>query len=163
MGTKSDELGAGKCNFEQEINQFLQENTSIDHFQLSAKVGSGVDEFFNAICLFFSFFTFFKFFIHFPFPFSLFLHEIAIPVVDELEVEASKPTVAPSWVPDESSTRCTTCKSAWTVTNRRHHCRMCGLLFCSGCAYQFIPIPQIGKFTPTRVCTGCFEEITGGK
>ena len=37
------------------------------------------------------------------------------------------------WQPDETSDRCATCGIAFTFLVRKHHCRMCGKIFCCGC------------------------------
>ena len=39
------------------------------------------------------------------------------------------------WVADESSDRCTSlnCQRSFSFTVRRHHCRICGGLFCGKC------------------------------
>ena len=47
-----------------------------------------------------------------------------------------------SWVPDSSSTHCHLCKKEFTVWRRRHHCRLCGLLFCATCCSKFIQLPK---------------------
>jgi hypothetical protein len=39
--------------------------------------------------------------------------------------------MAQTWVPDSSSSVCSVCNVEFTFFNRRHHCRLCGLLVCS--------------------------------
>ena len=59
-------------------------------------------------------------------------HEDAITEAWQLE---------PSFVEDESSDGCFKCNTKFTWRNRRHHCKSCGLLFCSNCSsksLQFI-------------------------
>ena len=38
------------------------------------------------------------------------------------------------WAPDNASPICTGCRVAWSANLRRHHCRLCGELFCYACA-----------------------------
>ena len=38
------------------------------------------------------------------------------------------------WVTDDSSPACEHCRRPWTPFRRRHHCRLCGHLFCNRCA-----------------------------
>jgi len=67
----------------------------------------------------------------------------------------------PIWVPDSSSELCTSCKSPFSFTNRRHHCRNCGKLFCHDCCGNMISIPRYSIYTPERVCNDCYKSITG--
>lgn len=40
----------------------------------------------------------------------------------------------PVWVPDGEAAACTECQSQFTIFNRRHHCRLCGHIFCTQCS-----------------------------
>lgn len=42
--------------------------------------------------------------------------------------------ILPSWVPDHSTNECMLCNVPFTLLNRRHHCRTCGLCLCDDCA-----------------------------
>lgn len=53
------------------------------------------------------------------------------------------------WMPDSVSKECYDCCEKFTTFRRRHHCRVCGQIFCSKCCYQEIP----GKIM------GCSGEI----
>jgi hypothetical protein len=48
-----------------------------------------------------------------------------------------------SWRPDDSTENCAKCDGAFTWYNRRHHCRLCGDIFCGDCCKQF----DIGRIT----------------
>jgi len=63
----------------------------------------------------------------------------------------------PPWAPDDSSGVCLGCGSKFTTTNRRHHCRNCGQLFCKKCTQKKCYLPRYG-FTQKkmRVCEKCF-------
>lgn len=46
------------------------------------------------------------------------------------------------WMPDSQCKECYDCHEKFTTFRRRHHCRLCGQIFCSRCCNQEIP----GKF-----------------
>ena len=62
----------------------------------------------------------------------------------------------PIWVPDHERPSCHSCKTVFTLTRRRHHCRNCGEVFCGRCCSQYCPIPKLGFERPVRVCTRCY-------
>nr|CAH7765824.1 unnamed protein product [Callosobruchus chinensis] len=51
------------------------------------------------------------------------------------------------WMPDSVSKECYECSEKFTTFRRRHHCRVCGQIFCSQCCNQQIPGKIFG-------CTG---------
>jgi FYVE/RhoGEF/PH domain-containing protein 5/6 len=59
--------------------------------------------------------------------------------------------VAPVWASDKSSNQCTICLSDFSLLNRRHHCRKCGILVCGDCSKGRI---KIGP-DQVRVCDRC--------
>jgi hypothetical protein len=63
----------------------------------------------------------------------------------------------PPWASDDSSNVCLGCNAKFTTTNRRHHCRNCGQLFCKKCTTKKCFLPRFG-FTQKkmRVCEKCF-------
>lgn len=60
------------------------------------------------------------------------------------------------WVKDSASDCCLLCVDRWTVTNRRHHCRVCGILVCHACSGKTL---DIGDSKSSRVCDGCFNRL----
>ncbi|XP_065940327.1 1-phosphatidylinositol 3-phosphate 5-kinase isoform X5 [Magallana gigas] len=59
------------------------------------------------------------------------------------------------WMPDSSSRECYDCGDRFTTFRRRHHCRVCGQIFCSKCCNQELPGRIIGYKGGIRVCTYC--------
>eukprot|EP01125_Pyxidicula_operculata_P014523 TRINITY_DN4840_c0_g1_i1.p1 TRINITY_DN4840_c0_g1~~TRINITY_DN4840_c0_g1_i1.p1 ORF type:complete len:669 (+),score=114.17 TRINITY_DN4840_c0_g1_i1:138-2144(+) len=70
---------------------------------------------------------------------------------------------APIWQPDDAVQSCHTCKSKFTMFNRRHHCRNCGKCICGNCSKQSCLVKAVHSKLPVRVCDPCFDMITGGK
>ena len=38
-----------------------------------------------------------------------------------------------NWVPDDSTDKCLNCKKLFGMFLRKHHCRLCGYIFCYKC------------------------------
>eukprot|EP00759_Apiculatamorpha_spiralis_P041352 PhF_6_TR40007/c0_g1_i1/m.59374 len=45
------------------------------------------------------------------------------------------------WRPNETVQTCSQCNVPFTVFNRRHHCRLCGGIFCSKCSKNRSCVP----------------------
>ncbi|EAL64291.1 hypothetical protein DDB_G0286231 [Dictyostelium discoideum AX4] len=66
----------------------------------------------------------------------------------------------PKWVEDSHCHNCHKCKASFTLLNRRHHCRRCGLVFCNRCSSNEAKIPQLNyNFVPVRVCDECYRMV----
>ena len=64
----------------------------------------------------------------------------------------------PSWVADAFSQACFSCKTEFSVTNRRHHCRACGQVFCDSCSSNRRDLPRSWRYDkPQRVCNPCYR------
>ena len=63
------------------------------------------------------------------------------------------------WVADRTVDRCT-CGQNFNLLRRKHHCRMCGNIFCNSCTeYSIIPSFANTKFTGShRVCLQCSRK-----
>lgn len=71
------------------------------------------------------------------------------------------------WIPDNSATRCFQCGESFSFLNRRHHCRVCGRIFCGSCSNNCIKIPTIFNTIESPKTTGWLwgntsEEIVVG-
>ncbi|KAK5642357.1 hypothetical protein RI129_008524 [Pyrocoelia pectoralis] len=63
------------------------------------------------------------------------------------------------WMPDSVSKECYECGEKFTTFRRRHHCRVCGQIFCSQCCNQQIPGKIFGCTGDLRVCTYCCKVV----
>ncbi|KAJ0251992.1 1-phosphatidylinositol-3-phosphate 5-kinase FAB1A [Hirschfeldia incana] len=74
------------------------------------------------------------------------------------------------WMPDHSCPVCYECDTQFTVFNRRHHCRLCGRVFCAKCAANSIPSPsdeakdshEESSDRRIRVCNYCYKKWEQG-
>ncbi|KAG2435848.1 hypothetical protein HXX76_007043 [Chlamydomonas incerta] len=67
----------------------------------------------------------------------------------------------PLWLPDSHAAECLSCHLPFRpFTRLRHHCRLCGKIFCSACCHKraLLP-PKYGVRTPQRVCELCWTVL----
>lgn len=65
-------------------------------------------------------------------------------------------------MPDQSCRVCYECDTPFSLFNRRHHCRICGRVFCGKCTQNTLPIVdgQLGicqESERVRACNFCFK------
>jgi len=65
---------------------------------------------------------------------------------------------------DSSRSQCPGCNTPFTYTFRRHHCRLCGDVFCSNCSNNKTILPLDGEEfnVPVRVCNWCMKDVKNG-
>jgi len=73
----------------------------------------------------------------------------------------------PKYHNDNSSQHCLLCIEKFTMYNRRHHCRNCGILCCEPCSTKKLPSSSDnsssggngGKADMQRVCDSCYNKL----
>ncbi|KAI0094504.1 hypothetical protein BDY19DRAFT_880871 [Irpex rosettiformis] len=63
------------------------------------------------------------------------------------------------WMDDELCKECYDCKSVFTTWRRKHHCRICGQVYCSRCASNIIKGARFGHDGMIRICNLCLEKL----
>ncbi|XP_071497537.1 uncharacterized protein [Diadema antillarum] len=58
------------------------------------------------------------------------------------------------WMDDKQVTLCMLCECEFSLTVRKHHCRLCGKIFCSKCTNFFVLTSHSKK--KSRVCEKCY-------
>ena len=63
----------------------------------------------------------------------------------------------PRWLPDYVVKSCLSCSKSFSIFVRKHHCRICGNIFCSRCCNKFT------EFMPfyegrVRACNECYKN-----
>lgn len=71
-------------------------------------------------------------------------------------------------MPDQSCRVCYECDCQFNIFNRRHHCRLCGRVFCAKCSANSVPLSsdvlKSGQEDGDRirVCNYCFKQWKQG-
>jgi len=67
-------------------------------------------------------------------------------------------------VPDALRPSCPGCWQVFSMTRRRHHCRLCGDVFCDACSSSRTVLPLDGPeyAVPVRVCDCCMKDVNKG-
>ncbi|XP_013921886.1 PREDICTED: WD repeat and FYVE domain-containing protein 3 [Thamnophis sirtalis] len=68
-------------------------------------------------------------------------------------------SAADHWVKDEGGDSCSSCSVRFSLTERRHHCRNCGQLFCQKCSRFQSEIKRLKISSPVRVCQNCYYNL----
>mmetsp|Transcript_29853 Transcript_29853/g.50945 ORF Transcript_29853/g.50945 Transcript_29853/m.50945 type:complete len:2213 (+) Transcript_29853:89-6727(+) len=80
------------------------------------------------------------------------------------------------WMPDKLCKHCYSCEAPFTVLRRKHHCRVCGMIFCSTCSAYFVQISEASSLTDSasgvkprdnkgaygtmRTCKMCYDHLS---
>ena len=62
------------------------------------------------------------------------------------------------WMPDKFCKVCYACEEPFTMYRRRHHCRMCGQVFCNNCSSYSIDGALFNVPGLVRACQVCSEQ-----
>ncbi|CAN0405739.1 unnamed protein product [Ectocarpus sp. 8 AP-2014] len=66
----------------------------------------------------------------------------------------------PKWLPDEDTASCSGCGRDFDWARRRHHCRLCGGIFCYACSQFRALLPRsFGSRDPQRLCQPCNARV----
>ena len=62
------------------------------------------------------------------------------------------------WMPDKYCKVCYGCEEPFTMFRRRHHCRMCGQIFCNTCSSYSLDGSMFNTQGLVRACRLCYEQ-----
>jgi RasGEF domain/FYVE zinc finger/RasGEF N-terminal motif len=68
----------------------------------------------------------------------------------EQKLPPANPHSRDHWVPDHVASSCLKCWKLFTLTNRRHHCRNCGILVCGECSSKKLALDSIHDKADTQ-------------
>lgn len=75
---------------------------------------------------------------------------------DALEFEQKQRAEERWWLVDREATHCLNCNSQFTWWLRKHHCRLCGRIFCYYCSNNFVSTRSGRK--KERCCRECYTQ-----
>jgi hypothetical protein len=63
------------------------------------------------------------------------------------------------WLRDEAVDKCMKCNVEFTFTERKHHCRDCGKIFCYRCSGFESEVERLRIMKKVRVCEDCYKNL----
>eukprot|EP01135_Chromosphaera_perkinsii_P001088 Nk52_evm38s158 gene=Nk52_evmTU38s158 len=81
------------------------------------------------------------------------LQDIQLRMADYLETYFQRAI----WKVDNEAVKCPRCDVLFSLTQRKHHCRNCGDIFCNSCTSKRTMIASSKH--PVRVCIECFDKL----
>jgi len=90
------------------------------------------------------------------------LNSILKKIRNQFYKSGNDPELKRYWMPDSNSRECYDCSEKFTTIRRKHHCRVCGQIFCNKCCKGDIPGNLIGYSSTTnlRACNYCYKIVT---
>ena len=67
---------------------------------------------------------------------EIFSEQAASSSIENSDNHHSVATLSSPWQFDDCEPACSSCKAEFNPFNRRHHCRLCGKIFCNDCSNQ---------------------------
>jgi len=61
------------------------------------------------------------------------------------------------WEPEPVVFQCRACFKAFGIFRRKHHCRCCGMIFCSDCTGFKATLPELELTEQVKMCQNCFH------
>ena len=80
------------------------------------------------------------------------------PLSESRRSSVKQKTLCGEWELDDSRSDCYLCKTPFTWSRRRHHCRGCGRLVCGKCSVHLILYKELGEI-PVRACDECKQNL----
>ena len=92
-------------------------------------------------------------------------------VTTDISIQNTSPSI---WIPSKNIQDCYKCKEPFNIWRRKHHCRVCGRIFCGSCADEWGIIPSLVNLTSPinksfsiysylyskkRMCLGCKGQM----
>ncbi|KJH53544.1 FYVE zinc finger [Dictyocaulus viviparus] len=80
---------------------------------------------------------------------------LANPTISNVFFSLKYSNLCQYWMPDSTGRECYQCEERFSTFRRRHHCRLCGQIFCSKCCSIHIPGISLGYTGDLRLCDYC--------